>query len=165
MWVTSLTVLLYFSCNSTAKPPSTVKVILFGGDWLQGAVLRHYVELLGSRPPDWVNHIRFYIIPLGSSAISRYLSLIDMTYGSLFGSENWTQLCERGSNCDGVKADQIELTSRIQRYVHSSGPCTQIPIAEAMVNYKEEDSCQIFVPFISVSVLWQKTITLFSVIL
>lgn len=45
----------------------------------------------------------------------------------------------------------MEITNRIQRYLHSSGPCTQIPIAEAMVNYKEEDSCQIFVPFISVS--------------
>lgn len=83
-----------------------------------------------------------------------------MTYGSLFGSDNWTQLCERGSNLDGVKADQIELTSRIQRYVHSSGPCTQIPIAEAMVNYKEEDSCQIFVPFISVSIFMAKDHTL-----
>lgn len=37
-----------FSCNSNAKPPSTVKVLLVGGDWLQGALLRHYVELLGS---------------------------------------------------------------------------------------------------------------------
>lgn len=54
----------YFSCNSTAKPLTTIKVLLMGGDWLQGAILRHYVELLGIRPPDWVNHIRFYIVPL-----------------------------------------------------------------------------------------------------
>lgn len=142
-----------FSCNSNAKPPSTVKVLLVGGDWLQGAVLRHYVELLGIRPPDWVNHIRFYIVPIGSSAISRYLSMVDNTYGSLFATENWHQLCERIANTESsqAKADTIEITNRIQRYLHSSGPCTQIPIAEAMVNYKDEDSCQIFVPFISVS--------------
>ena len=47
----------------------------------------------------------------------------------------------------------MEITNRIQRYLHTAGPCTQVPIAEAMVNYKDEDSCQIFVPFISVSIL------------
>lgn len=60
--------LIYFflySCNTTAKPPTTIKVLLLGGDWLEGAVLRHYVDLLGVRPPDWVNHIRFYIVPIG----------------------------------------------------------------------------------------------------
>ncbi|XP_059609913.1 phosphofurin acidic cluster sorting protein 2-like isoform X3 [Phlebotomus argentipes] len=138
-------------CNSTAKPPTTIKVLLLGGDWLQGAVLRHYVELLGVRPPDWVNHIRFYIVPIGSSAISRYLSAVDATYGAMFGSDGWQQLCERAIGPDPAqsKIDVIEVTNRVQRYLHSAGPCTQIPIAEAMVNYKEEDSCQIFVPFVS----------------
>lgn len=137
------------SCNSTAKPPSTIKVLLLGGDWLQGSVLRHYVELLGSRPPDWLNHIRFFIVPIGNSAISRYLSSIDNSYATIFGSESWQQLCSNSESSQS-KADAVEITNRIQRYLHSSGPCTQIPIAEAMVNYKEEDSCQIFVPFISV---------------
>ncbi|CAO1424644.1 unnamed protein product [Diamesa serratosioi] len=135
-------------CNSTAKPPSTVKVLLIGGDWLQGSVLRHYVDLLGSRPPDWVNHIRFFIVPIGSSAIARYLSLIDNTYGSMFGTDNWQQLCFN-TELSESKTDAMEILARIQRYLHSSGPCTQIPVAEAMVNYKDEDSCQIFVPFIS----------------
>uniref|UniRef100_A0A1B0CR71 Putative phosphofurin acidic sorting protein 2 isoform x1 n=1 Tax=Lutzomyia longipalpis TaxID=7200 RepID=A0A1B0CR71_LUTLO len=132
-------------CNSTAKPPTTIKVLLLGGDWLQGAVLRHYVELLGVRPPDWVNHIRFYIVPIGSSAISRYLSAVDATYGALFGTEAWQQLCERaiGSDPAQSKIDVIEVTNRVQRYLHSAGPCTQIPIAEAMVNYREEDSSAI----------------------
>lgn len=107
------------------------------------------MELLGSRPPDWLNHIRFFIVPIGNSAISRYLSSIDNSYATLFGSESWQQLC-LNSESSQSKADAMEITNRIQRYLHSSGPCTQIPIAEAMVNYKEEDSCQIFVPFISV---------------
>lgn len=138
-------------CNSTAKPPTTVKVLLVGGDWLQGAVLRHYVELLGIRPPDWVNHIRFYIIPLGSCGVARYLSLVDSSYSSMFGTENWQQICDRAANLESAqsKNESAEIISRIQRYLHSSGPCTQVPIAEAMVNYRDEDSCQIFVPFIS----------------
>ncbi|XP_030369218.1 phosphofurin acidic cluster sorting protein 2 isoform X2 [Scaptodrosophila lebanonensis] len=162
-------------CNSNAKPPHTVKVLLIGGDWLQGATLRHYVELLGVRPPDWLNHLRFYLVPIGGSSsgsVSRHLSQMDQAYAAMFGSENWTQLCERAAataaavsavttvnataltatlgDAGGVgKSDIAELVQRIQRYLLAAGPCTQIPIAEAMVNYKDEDSCQIFVPFVS----------------
>lgn len=141
---------------------------------MQGAALRHYVELMGVRPPDWLNHLRFYIIPIGSSTIARYLSQMDQTYAAMFGSDNWYQLCERAAQTAAAvsavtavnatalsssladsatanKSDIVELVNRIQRYLHAAGPCTQVPIAEAMVNYKEEDSCQIFVPFVSVS--------------
>ena len=77
--------MFHYSCNSTAKPPSTVKVLLIGGDWLQGSVLRHYVDLLGSRPPDWVNHIRFFIVPIGSSAIARYFTDVDRRLAHISG--------------------------------------------------------------------------------
>ncbi|XP_030078830.1 phosphofurin acidic cluster sorting protein 2 isoform X2 [Drosophila hydei] len=163
-------------CNSNAKPPHTVKVLLIGGDWLQGATLRHYVELLGVRPPDWLNHLRFYLVPIGggssNGSVARHLSQMDQAYAAMFGSENWSQLCERAAataaavsavttvNATALtanladaaavaKSDIAELVQRIQRYLHAAGPCTQIPIAEAMVNYKDEDSCQIFVPFVS----------------
>ncbi|XP_017968547.1 phosphofurin acidic cluster sorting protein 2 isoform X2 [Drosophila navojoa] len=163
-------------CNSNAKPPHTVKVLLIGGDWLQGATLRHYVELLGVRPPDWLNHLRFYLVPIGggssNGSVARHLSQMDQAYAAMFGSENWAQLCERAAataaavsavttvNATALtanladagsvaKSDIAELVQRIQRYLHAAGPCTQIPIAEAMVNYKDEDSCQIFVPFVS----------------
>lgn len=71
----------------------------------------------------------------------------------MFNTDSWHQLCDRATTMDSAqtKSDVIEITNRIQRYIHSAGPCTQIPIAEAMVNYKDEDSCQIFVPFVSVS--------------
>lgn len=90
---------------------------------------------------------------LGSSTVSRYLCALDASYGSMFGVDSWQQHCERAASLDPAqgKADILEITNRIQRYLHTAGPCTQIPIAEAMVNYKDEDSCQIFVPFISVS--------------
>lgn len=71
----------------------------------------------------------------------------------MFGNESWTQMCELAASKDPVqaKSEIQEIVNRIQRYLHIAGPCTQIPIAEAMVNYKDEDSNQIFVPFISVS--------------
>lgn len=148
-------------CNSTAKPPTTIKVLLLGGDWLQGMALRHYVELLAARPPDWVNHLRFYIVSFGSSSIARYLSAVDASYALLFGTDsNWTQLCERavagGFDQTQARPEVIEIVNRIQKYLHNMGPCTQIPIAEAMVNYKEEESCHIFVPFVSVSINWRE---------
>lgn len=131
---------------------------------------------MGVRPPDWLNHLRFYIVPIGSgSTIARYLSQVDLTYGAMFGSDNWYQLCERvaataaavsavttvnasalsttlGDSVMANKSDIVEMVQRIQRYLHAAGPCTQIPIGEAMVNYKDEDSRQIFVPFVSVSI-------------
>lgn len=72
----------------------------------------------------------------------------------MFGAESWIQLCESAASVDPVQAkpEIQEIVNRIQRYLHTAGPCTQIPIAEAMVNYKDEDSCQIFVPFVSVSI-------------
>lgn len=71
----------------------------------------------------------------------------------MFGNDGWAQLCESAASVDPVQAkpEIQEIVNRIQRYLHTAGPCTQIPIAEAMVNYKDEDSCQIFVPFVSVS--------------
>ena len=120
--------------------------------------------------------MRFYIVPIGSSAIARHLSQLDQAYAAMFGSENWQQLCEHaaataaavsalstvsatalsttlGEAATANKSDVVELVNRIQRYLQAAGPCTQIPIAEAMVNYKDEDSCQIFVPFVSVSIM------------
>lgn len=71
----------------------------------------------------------------------------------MFGNENWSQLCEKAASLDPAQAktEIQEIVNRIQRYLYAAGPCTQIPIAEAMVNYKEEDSCQVFVPFVCVS--------------
>lgn len=146
---------------------------------MQGATLRHYVDLLGVRPPDWLNHLRFYLVPIGggssNGSVARHLSQMDQTYAAMFGSDNWSQLCERAAataaavsavttvnataltanladSSVATKSDIAELVQRIQRYLHAAGPCTQIPIAEAMVNYKDEESCQIFVPFVSVSI-------------
>lgn len=85
--------------------------------------------------------------------ISRYLSSVDAGYSLLFGGDGWQTLCERVA--DGSIGDASEMSSRINRYVNGSGPTIQLPIAEAMVAYRErscdEDSSQIFVPFVNVS--------------
>ena len=54
----------FYSCNCSAKPPPPIKVVLIGPDSYVNSVLRCYVDQFSSKPPDWKNHLKFYIVPL-----------------------------------------------------------------------------------------------------
>ncbi|EFN82357.1 Phosphofurin acidic cluster sorting protein 2 [Harpegnathos saltator] len=130
-------------CNSSAKPPAPVKVVIAGGDSFINAVLRHYVDLLSFRPPDWQNYMKFLVVPLGSNTLTRYLGSVDIKYSMLFGDE-WKELLERegGGSSEGA--------ARISEYIATANAVLPLPIAEAMVTYREtDDSSQIFIPFIN----------------
>ncbi|XP_076289562.1 phosphofurin acidic cluster sorting protein KrT95D isoform X4 [Lasioglossum baleicum] len=130
-------------CNSSAKPPAPIKVVIAGGDGFVNAVLRHYVDLLSFRPPDWQNYLKFLVVPLGSNTLSKYLSSIDGKYSMLFGEE-WKELLDR----EGGGASECAV--RVSEYLAVSGTTLLLPIAEAMVTYREtDDSSQIFIPFIN----------------
>ncbi|XP_076749461.1 phosphofurin acidic cluster sorting protein KrT95D isoform X2 [Xylocopa sonorina] len=127
-------------CNSSAKPPAPIKVVIAGGDSFVNAVLRHYVDQLSFRPQ---NYLKFFVVPLGSNTLSRYLCSIDARYTMLFGDE-WKELLER----EGGGAS--ECAARVTEYLASAGSTLLLPIAEAMVTYREtDDSSQIFIPFIN----------------
>ncbi|GLV43335.1 Krueppel target at 95D [Carabus blaptoides fortunei] len=122
-------------CNSSAKPPNPIKLVLVGGDFIVSSCLRHYVDLLSAKPPDWQGYMRFYVVPLGMNGIARYLSTLDSLYSNLFPSET------------EIKSD--ELITRMQRYVSSTtAPAVQMSIAEAMLTCHDESS-QIFIPFVN----------------
>ncbi|XP_011330273.1 phosphofurin acidic cluster sorting protein 2 isoform X2 [Ooceraea biroi] len=130
-------------CNSSAKPPAPIKMIIAGGDSFINAVLRHYVDLLSFRPPDWQNYMKFLVVPLGSNTLTRYLGSIDAKYSMLFGDE-WKELMERegGGSSEGA--------ARVSEYLATANAVLLLPIAEAMVTYREtDDSSQIFIPFIN----------------
>ncbi|XP_077281116.1 phosphofurin acidic cluster sorting protein KrT95D isoform X3 [Temnothorax americanus] len=130
-------------CNSSAKPPAPIKVIIAGGDSFINAVLRHYVDLLSFRPPDWQNYMKFLVVPLGSNTLTRYLGSIDTKYSKLFGEE-WKEVLERESG--GLS----EYAARVSEYLATANTVLLLPIAEAMVTYREtDDSSQIFIPFIN----------------
>ncbi|XP_043603743.1 phosphofurin acidic cluster sorting protein 2 isoform X2 [Bombus pyrosoma] len=127
-------------CNSSAKPPAPIKVVIAGGDGFVNAVLRHYVDQLSFRPQ---NYLKFFVVPLGSNTLSKYLGSIDAKYSMLFGDE-WKELLER----EGGGAS--EGAARVSEYLASAGTTLLLPIAEAMVTYREtDDSSQIFIPFIN----------------
>ncbi|CAB3384172.1 Hypothetical predicted protein [Cloeon dipterum] len=133
-------------CNSSAKPPSPVKVLIMGSDSLVSTIMRQYVELLSSKPHDWQNHFRFLIVPLGiNSILARYLSSLDSMYAAYFSGDSWKEMTER--------LDCQEAMNRIQRYLVAANSYVALPVAEAMVTYKErssdEESCQTFIPFIN----------------
>ncbi|KAJ8670160.1 hypothetical protein QAD02_001419 [Eretmocerus hayati] len=105
-------------CNTSAKPPTPIRVVIAGGDGFVNAVLRQYVELLSFRPPDWQSYLRFLVVPLGVNGPTDSLS-----------NDNASRVCEYLSSC----ANTLLL-----------------PIAEAMVTYRDtDDSGQIFVPFVN----------------
>ncbi|XP_071439474.1 phosphofurin acidic cluster sorting protein 2 [Hetaerina americana] len=177
-------------CNSNAKPPSPIKVILAGSDSFINSVLRHYVEQLSFKSTEWQNYIRFLIIPLGSNSLSRYLGSLDVLYASAFSGDTWRDLIERATegsaasvatsptpspltsalpsnssvlnslnssnDPDSLAASSPEwreALSRVQRYLRGATATLQLPIAEAMITYKErssdDESSQIFIPFVN----------------
>ncbi|XP_059086974.1 phosphofurin acidic cluster sorting protein 2-like [Tigriopus californicus] len=139
-------------CNTKTESPPSVKVVLIGSDTFVNSVLRPYVDVFSSKPPDWQSYIKFFIIPLGVNTVSKYIGSHDPTYSSLFLHESWRELLEKA---EPGKSDVIELVSRINQYLDCPTECLlHLPVAEAMVTYKEkssdeESTSQVFIPFVS----------------
>ena len=47
--------------------PPPVKVAVAGDQSYLSIVLRFFVEQLASKTPDWLNYLRFLVVPLGKS--------------------------------------------------------------------------------------------------
>ena len=63
-------------CNTqTLQTPPSVKVVLIGSDTFINSLLRPYVEIFSSKPPDWQSYVKFFIIPLGTYIIQIWLLL------------------------------------------------------------------------------------------
>ncbi|XP_053407923.1 phosphofurin acidic cluster sorting protein 2-like isoform X1 [Mercenaria mercenaria] len=138
-------------CNYNSRSPNATKIGIAGGDGFINSVLRPYVEQFSAKSPDWQTYVKFLVIPFGSSAVGKYLAHIDSTYNSLFGDWMWKDTFER-TDSSSNKLEQEQVYARISKYLSSAGGIVQIPIAEAMVMCKvkgsDEESCQVFVPFL-----------------
>lgn len=47
--------------------PRPVKVAVVGSQSYLGAVLQFFVTQLASKTSDWLNHLRFLVVPLGET--------------------------------------------------------------------------------------------------
>uniref|UniRef100_A0A8D0CG06 Phosphofurin acidic cluster sorting protein 2-like n=1 Tax=Salvator merianae TaxID=96440 RepID=A0A8D0CG06_SALMN len=139
----------YCNCNSHMPPP--VKVAVAGDQSYLSIVLRFFVEQLASKTPDWLNYLRFLVVPLGSHPVAKYLGSVDNRYSTLFLDAAWRELFSR---VEPPSSDTIDVPGRVVQFITGANVSHQLPISEAMLTYKQkspdEDSCQKFVPFVGV---------------
>lgn len=146
-------------CNSNLKTPFPIKLALIGSDAYINSFLRFYVESLSSKSPDWQNYLRFYIIPSNnlnsySSSVHKYLASIDSAYSNYFLASKDESANSSSAN-DSTTTTAVtahELYTKTSSFLKNAQTLLQIPIAEAMVTYKDksvdEESNQVFIPFI-----------------
>uniref|UniRef100_A0A8C7FDP0 Phosphofurin acidic cluster sorting protein 2 n=1 Tax=Oncorhynchus kisutch TaxID=8019 RepID=A0A8C7FDP0_ONCKI len=138
-------------CNCNSQTPIPIKIAVAGAQHYLGAVLRLFVDHLSYKTPDWLGYLRFLIIPLGSHPVSKYLGTIDYRYNSLFQDTAWRDLFHK-PDAPVIVQESPDVVSRVTQYMVGANIVHQLPIAEAMLTYKQkspdEDSCQKFIPFI-----------------
>uniref|UniRef100_A0AAY4AAZ3 Phosphofurin acidic cluster sorting protein 2 n=1 Tax=Denticeps clupeoides TaxID=299321 RepID=A0AAY4AAZ3_9TELE len=161
-------------CNCNSQTPGPIKIAVAGAQHYLSVVLRLFVDHLSHKTPDWLGYMRFLIIPLGAHPVSKYLGSIDYRYNSLFQDAAWRDLFHKPEapiflqfkrifRNSGIRIffllftvqDNPDVVSRVTQYMVGANRAHQLPIAEAMLTYKQksldEDSCQKFIPFIGVS--------------
>ncbi|XP_074548136.1 phosphofurin acidic cluster sorting protein 2 [Halichoeres trimaculatus] len=164
-------------CNCNSQTPIPIKIAVAGAQHYLSAVLRLFVDHLSHKTPDWLGYMRFLIIPLGAHPVSKYLGTIDYRYNSLFQDAAWRDLFLK-AEAPVVAQESPDVVSRVTQYMVGANGAHQLPIAEAMLTYKQkrkksfhfdfavslsvsslggrwqvssspdEDSCQKFIPFI-----------------
>ncbi|KAK3524313.1 hypothetical protein QTP70_027881 [Hemibagrus guttatus] len=143
-------------CNCNSVTPKPVKVVAVGGQNYLGAILRFFVSQLANRTSDWLGHLKFLVVPLGSHPVAKYLGSLDNRYRSAFLDSAWREFFSRTDPPQSglSSAEGVDVTGRIGQYIDGAMVTHQLPIAEAMLTCKhklqEDDSCQNFVPFVGV---------------
>ncbi|KAJ7402643.1 Phosphofurin acidic cluster sorting protein 1 [Pitangus sulphuratus] len=154
----------YCNCNSHMPPP--VKVVVAGDQSYLSVVLRFFVEQLASKTPDWLNYLRFLLVPLGESpcepgprAVLSYLprlpclepTLPFLPTGShplakyLASVDNKystlfldTAWRELFSRAEPPTADTVDIAGRVAQFIAGASLSHQLPISEAMLTYKQK---------------------------
>ncbi|XP_011617650.1 phosphofurin acidic cluster sorting protein 1 [Takifugu rubripes] len=138
-------------CNCNASMPRAVKVAVVGTQSYLGAILQFFVTQLANKTSDWLNHMRFLVVPLGSHPVAKHLGSLDNRYSSSFLDSAWREVFGRS---EPPQTDQLDVAARISQYISGATVTHQLPVAEAMLTCKhrtrDEDSYQKFIPFIGV---------------
>ncbi|CAK6978727.1 phosphofurin acidic cluster sorting protein 1-like [Scomber scombrus] len=136
-------------CNCNSQTPPTVKVALGGDQSYLSTVLCCFVEQLASKTPDWLNYVRFLILPVGLHPLAKFLSSLDSKFNSLFMDAGWRELFGRP---EPPQLDPVGVAGRVSQYLSGAAVSHLCPISEAMLTCKhrsyDDDSFQKFVPFI-----------------
>ncbi|KAG7510420.1 hypothetical protein JOB18_021150 [Solea senegalensis] len=136
-------------CNCNSQTPIPIKIAVAGAQHYLSAVLRLFVDHLSHKTPDWLGYMRFLIIPLGAHPVSKYLGTIDYRYNSLFQDAAWRDLFHK-PEAPVIAQESPDVVSRVTQYMMGANGAHQLPIAEAMLTYKQK-SCIHFSPRSSLS--------------
>uniref|UniRef100_A0A7N6AE96 Phosphofurin acidic cluster sorting protein 2 n=1 Tax=Anabas testudineus TaxID=64144 RepID=A0A7N6AE96_ANATE len=124
-------------CNCNSQTPVPIKIAVAGAQHYLSAVLRLFVDHLSHKTPDWLGYMRFLIIPLGAHPVSKYLGTIDYRYNSLFQDAAWRDLFHK-PEAPVVAQENPDVVSRVTQYMVGANGAHQLPIAEAMLTYKQK---------------------------
>ncbi|XP_067328556.1 phosphofurin acidic cluster sorting protein 1 isoform X1 [Anolis sagrei] len=138
-------------CNCNSSMPRPVKVVSVGGQSYLSSILRFFVKQLANKTSDWLNYMRFLIVPLGSHPVAKYIGIVDSRYSGMFLDTAWRELF---SKSEPPATDSLDVVGRIMQYINGANVTHQLPVAEAMLTckhkFQDEDSYQKFIPFIGV---------------
>uniref|UniRef100_A0A8C2GEZ5 Phosphofurin acidic cluster sorting protein 1 n=1 Tax=Cyprinus carpio TaxID=7962 RepID=A0A8C2GEZ5_CYPCA len=145
-------------CNCNSSMPRPVKVAVVGGQSYLGSVLQFFVTQLANKTSDWLNHLRFLVVPLGSHPVAKHLGALDNRYSAAFLDGAWRDTFNRSEPpnqiSDPLHTHAVDVAARVAQYISGAALTHQLPIAEAMLTCKhrtrDEDSYQKFIPFIGV---------------
>uniref|UniRef100_A0A3Q3AUQ0 Phosphofurin acidic cluster sorting protein 2 n=1 Tax=Kryptolebias marmoratus TaxID=37003 RepID=A0A3Q3AUQ0_KRYMA len=132
-------------CNCNSQTPVPIKIAVAGAQHYLNVVLRLFVDHLSPKTPDWLSYMRFLIIPLGAHPVSKYLGTIDYRYNSLFQDAAWRDLFHR-PEAPLIAQESPDVVSRVTQYMEGANGAHQLPIAEAMLTYKQRRYVRCF-PF------------------
>ncbi|XP_068055333.1 phosphofurin acidic cluster sorting protein 2 isoform X4 [Anomalospiza imberbis] len=124
-------------CNCNSQPPNPIKIAVAGAQNYLSAVLRLFVEQLSHKTPDWLGYMKFLIIPLGSHPVAKYLGSVDYRYNNFFQDLAWRDLFNK-LEAQTTVSEAPDVVSRITQYIAGANCAHQLPIAEAMLTYKQK---------------------------
>uniref|UniRef100_A0AAQ6A2C3 Phosphofurin acidic cluster sorting protein 2 n=1 Tax=Amphiprion ocellaris TaxID=80972 RepID=A0AAQ6A2C3_AMPOC len=133
-------------CNCNSQTPIPIKIAVAGAQHYLSAVLRLFVDHLSHKTPDWLGYMRFLIIPLGAHPVSKYLGTIDYRYNNLFQDAAWRDLFHK-PEAPVIAQENPDVVSRVTQYMVGANGAHQLPIAEAMLTYKQKRYCFINTSF------------------
>uniref|UniRef100_A0ACB8EBG2 Phosphofurin acidic cluster sorting protein 2 n=1 Tax=Sphaerodactylus townsendi TaxID=933632 RepID=A0ACB8EBG2_9SAUR len=124
-------------CNCNSQPPNPIKIAIAGAQNYLSAVLRLFVEHLSHKTPDWLSYMRFLVIPVGTHPVAQYLGSVDYRYNNFFQDLSWRDLFNK-LEAQGAVQESPDIVSRITQYIAGANCAHQLPIAEAMLTYKQK---------------------------
>ncbi|KAF3850386.1 hypothetical protein F7725_012158 [Dissostichus mawsoni] len=111
------------------------QVAVAGDQSYLSTVLCCFVEQMASKTPDWLNYVRFLILPIGAHPLAKFLASLDSRFSSLFMDPDWRDLFGR---VESPALDPVGVAGRVSQYLSGAAVSHLCPISEAMLTCKHK---------------------------